>query len=135
MQCIFLTCSFGVEASQVFRETQRLLCIDCDYLFTSTLLVYFRGKGTPNQNLVCCVHYFKIINIVLKSTTCILKQIVWGTKKWHQIFNRLCVSWDIDQNMQNIVMIDNPRTTWPTYYEMSILFFSFLTQFAPRGTC
>ena len=48
-------------------------------LYLPPLIPAWWGKGTPNQDLACFVHYLKIINTVI----CILKQIVWETQKWH----------------------------------------------------
>ena len=50
-----------------------------------------------------------------------MKQIVSETQKWYQIFTRPHDSWVIDQNVQNIVLIENTRTSWPTKILMSVL--------------
>ena len=70
--------------------------------------------------MACFVCYFKIVNTVLKSDIYILKQIVWETKKTKKKQKRIqnvgrphgsCI---INQNVPNIVLINNSRTTWPT---------------------
>ena len=69
------------------------------------------------------MHYLKIINTFWKIIEDILKQIVWETQNAY-IFSRPSGSWNIDQNMQNIVLINNSRTTWPTKILMPFLKFS-----------
>ena len=64
-----MTCSHKNEC-----EIIRVYTIDVR-VYRCIELVY-RGKDTSNQNLICFVHYFKIINTVLKSDICILNKIV-----------------------------------------------------------
>ena len=54
-----------------FQSSQQ----DCQNLYT-TFHGTLRGKGTPNQNLACFVHYLKIINTFLENNMCIMEQIV-----------------------------------------------------------
>ena len=41
-------------------------------------------------------------------------KLVWVTQKLHLNFSTPCGSWVIDQNIQNSVLINTSRTTWPT---------------------
>ena len=71
-----------------------------------------KGYCTPNQKLACFVCYLKIINTFLKNNICIWKQIAQGTQNRIEIL----IGEVMDQNSQNIVLIKNSRTAWPTYY-------------------
>ena len=57
---------------------------------------FLRGNCTLNQNCACFVHYFKIINIFLKNNIGLII-------------------------LQNIALINNSRTVWPTKILMSFL--------------
>ena len=58
-----------------------------------------RRNCTSNQNWAC-----------LKYNMIILKQIAREIQKWYWHFSRPSGSWDIDQNVQNIVLINSLRT-------------------------
>ena len=60
------------------------------------------------------VLYLKIINTFLKSNVCTLTEIVQGTQKWHWNFSRPSGFQVMDQNSQNIDIVNNSRTAWPT---------------------
>ena len=47
----------GEEASQAFRETQKLSYIDYDIYLP---IFIFKGKGHPNQNLACLCAILKL---------------------------------------------------------------------------
>ena len=49
-------------------------------------------------------------NLIPKSNVSNIKQIVWETQKLHWNFGRPSISWFIDQNMQNIVLINNSES-------------------------
>ena len=119
----FLVVSFGAQVCYPILSQNTVL-----YFFFfkcyRPLLNDFQGKGTPNQDLACFVHYCKIINTVLKSDTCILKKIVRETQKWLWNFSMPHGSWDIDQYVQNIVLINKSRTAWHTEILMPFSSFS-----------
>ena len=53
-------------------------------------------------------------------------QIVWEAQKRHQNFNSSSGFLVIDQNIQNMVVINNPRTPWPTKILIPFFFLSSL---------
>ena len=71
-----------------------------------------KGVMHPNQKLACFVCYLKIINTFLKNNICIWKQIAQGTQNGIEIL----IGEVMNQNSQNIGLIKNSRTAWPTYY-------------------
>ena len=93
------------------------------FLSVYPLHMYLRGNCTSNQNWACFVCYLNITTTVLKNNISILKQIVWETPKWHYNFSRSSSSWVIYQNRQNISLMHNSRTAWPTKILMPFLSF------------
>ena len=90
----------------------------------SFVLVLFPLNCILNQNWACFCFFvlfcFKI-NIDIATWS---KLSVRETQKWHKNFNWPCGSWVIDQNMRNVVLINNSRTSWPTKIIMPFWSFS-----------
>ena len=77
---------------------------------TNNFFLALRGYYTRNLKLACFVCHLKIINTFFEKN----KIIIQGTTKWHWNSNRPSDSYVMSQNGQNIVLINNSRTAWPT---------------------
>ena len=80
--------------------------------FQTFHFLFLEWHPKPNLNMFCApfqnYQHFFLKNVIF------LKQIAWGTQKWHQTFSMCSGSdWLIDQNMHNVVFINNSRTVWP----------------------
>ena len=81
------------------------------------------GEGHTKQNL----SKFRWLSQTFKhffEKHGILKKIVWETQKLHWNFSTPHSSWVMGQNVQNIVLISNSRTPWPTKILKRFLSFS-----------
>ena len=74
-----------------------------------------QGEGHPKPKLSMLFALSQSFQHFFKNDMIILKQIVKETQKWPN------GSGVIDQNMQNTVLINNSRTTWPTKILMPFL--------------
>ena len=71
----------------------------------------FRGYFTPNLKLACSVCYLKIINTFLKNLKNGIEILV----------GQAVLSYEKKKTVKNTVLINNSRTTWPTYILMLFL--------------